>query len=116
MQSRRLDVLSNTILFFVLTWISAGLRVYVRGVLRRNWGLDDTFMAVTLVSPTLKTLSPCVRFADQRKAIYTTYLASQFVSVKHGIGRHHSDLSEHDKRIALKVDLLFIVDKDTYSC
>ncbi|KAL6708785.1 hypothetical protein ACN47E_002481 [Coniothyrium glycines] len=82
MQSRHREVLTNTILFFVLTWVSVGLRVYVRAVLRKSWGIDDTFMLVSL-------------------GIYTIYLAFQFVSIWHGIGRHRWDLSDHDNRISL---------------
>lgn len=50
MQDRHLQVLPNTILFFILTWLSVSMRVYVRRYMRRNWGLDDTFMVISLVS------------------------------------------------------------------
>ena len=38
------------ILFFVLTWLTVGLRVYVRGYMLNIWGRDDWYMVVSLVS------------------------------------------------------------------
>lgn len=36
-------------LFFVLTWLTVGLRVYVRGIMLKTWGRDDWAMVATLV-------------------------------------------------------------------
>jgi hypothetical protein len=44
------DVLVVAILFFVLTWLTVGLRVYVRGYMLKTWGRDDWYMVVSLVS------------------------------------------------------------------
>lgn len=38
------------ILFFVLTWLTVGLRVYVRAIMLKTWGRDDWAMVITLVS------------------------------------------------------------------
>jgi hypothetical protein len=37
------------ILFFVLTWLTVGLRVYVRSYMLKTWGRDDWYMVVSLV-------------------------------------------------------------------
>lgn len=44
------EVLAVAILFFLLTWLTVGLRVYVRGYMLRTWGKDDWFMLTTVVS------------------------------------------------------------------
>ncbi|KAF2130375.1 hypothetical protein P153DRAFT_314200 [Dothidotthia symphoricarpi CBS 119687] len=45
MEDRRNVVLAVAGLFSVLTWLTTGLRMYVRGYLRSNtWGKDDWFM------------------------------------------------------------------------
>ena len=49
MESRENTVLANAILFFVLTWATVSLRVYVRGFLKKAWGKDDTCMIAALV-------------------------------------------------------------------
>lgn len=38
------DVLAVATLFFVLTWVTVGLRVYVRSSLMKTWGIDDWYM------------------------------------------------------------------------
>ena len=42
MESRRNEVLAIATLFFVLSWLTVGLRFYVRGKLMHTWGVDDT--------------------------------------------------------------------------
>ena len=49
MDDRRNEVLAVAILFFVLTWLTVSLRVYVRAIVLRTWGADDWWMSVTLV-------------------------------------------------------------------
>lgn len=44
------EVFAVAILFFLLTWLTVGLRVYVRGYMLRTWGKDDWFMLTTVVS------------------------------------------------------------------
>jgi hypothetical protein len=43
------DVFAVAILFFVLTWLTVGLRVYVRTILMKSWGKDDSCMVAALV-------------------------------------------------------------------
>jgi hypothetical protein len=56
------EVLVVAILFFVLTWLTVGLRVYVRGYLLKTWGRDDWYMVVSLVSLFLQNapLGACI--------------------------------------------------------
>jgi hypothetical protein len=51
-------VLAVAVMFFILTWLTLGLRVYVRGHMLRNWGKDDTAILVTVVSPQYGTTKP----------------------------------------------------------
>jgi hypothetical protein len=43
------DVFAVAILFFVFTWLTVGLRVYVRAILTKSWGKDDSCMIAALV-------------------------------------------------------------------
>jgi hypothetical protein len=43
------EVFAVAILFFVLTWLTVGLRVYVRAILMKTWGKDDWYMVAALV-------------------------------------------------------------------
>lgn len=49
MEGRGKEVLAVAVLFFVLTWLTVSLRIYVRGFMLQAWGKDDTAMFVTLV-------------------------------------------------------------------
>lgn len=40
-ESRRDEVLAVAAVFFFLSWLTVGLRFYVRGRLMHTWGLDD---------------------------------------------------------------------------
>jgi hypothetical protein len=50
MEGRGREVLAVAVLFFALTWLTVSLRVYVRGLMLKTWGKDDTAMLVTLAS------------------------------------------------------------------
>lgn len=50
MEDRSGEVLAVAALFFVLSWLTVSLRVYVRGCLMKTWGKDDSYMVVCLVS------------------------------------------------------------------
>lgn len=50
MDDRRSEVLAVATLFFVVSWVTVGLRVYVRGFMMKTWGKDDSYMLATLVS------------------------------------------------------------------
>ena len=41
---RSRQVLAVASLFFVLTWVTVGLRAYVRATLMKTWGIDDWYM------------------------------------------------------------------------
>jgi hypothetical protein len=47
---RSREVFAVAALFFVLTWTTVCLRVYVRAILMKTWGKDDSFMVASLVS------------------------------------------------------------------
>jgi hypothetical protein len=44
------------ILFLVTSWIAVLLRVYVRGVMTKSFGIDDALAVVTLVGGLQSTL------------------------------------------------------------
>ena len=73
----RPQVYAVMILFWIMTYVIVGLRVYVRAVMIKSFGKDDIAMIVTLV-------------------FFTTYLCCQAVAVTHGIGRYRKDIP-HDK-------------------
>lgn len=50
MDSRQNEVLAVATLFFVLSWLTLGLRVYVRAFLMKTWGKDDSYMLASVVS------------------------------------------------------------------
>ena len=47
--NRRDEVLAVATLFLVLSWTTVSLRFYVRGIYKKTWGKDDSFMGATLV-------------------------------------------------------------------
>jgi hypothetical protein len=49
MEDRHNEVLTVAALFFVLTWLTVGLRCYVRGIMMSTWGIDDYYMLAALV-------------------------------------------------------------------
>ncbi|KAF2994343.1 hypothetical protein E8E13_000097 [Curvularia kusanoi] len=97
-ESRRNEVLAVAMLFFFLSWITVTLRFYVRGKLMHTWGLDDTFMGITI-------------------GIFTVYLAFQITAAVYGTGRHRWDLEDDDARTALLFwylcELMYIVANGT---
>ena len=55
--NRSSEVFAVATFFFILTWLTVGLRVYVRAILMKTWGKDDSYMVATLVSTHFKR--PC---------------------------------------------------------
>jgi hypothetical protein len=49
-EDRSAQVYAVAILFFVLSWITVGLRTYVRACIIRSVGTDDKLMILLLVS------------------------------------------------------------------
>ncbi|KAF2141892.1 uncharacterized protein K452DRAFT_326918 [Aplosporella prunicola CBS 121167] len=77
MEDRSQEVLAVAVLFFAMSWLAVMLRVYVRIILLKSWGLDDWAMAVALLC-------------------FTIYLICQLGGVYYGTGRHYHDLDESD--------------------
>lgn len=78
------EVLAVAIVFFILSWISVGLRIYVRAGLIRSFGRDDWTMLAT-------------------QFLFTTYLACQLGGVRYGTGRHLRDLETARAETAMMV-------------
>jgi hypothetical protein len=49
MEDRSQQVLAVGISFIALAWISVAIRVYVRAIMQRFFGMDDWLMVLTLV-------------------------------------------------------------------
>ncbi|KAL7770288.1 hypothetical protein CFE70_000221 [Pyrenophora teres f. teres 0-1] len=45
---RSSEVFAVATIFFILTWLTVGLRIYVRAILMKTWGKDDSYMVATL--------------------------------------------------------------------
>ncbi|KAB8213517.1 hypothetical protein BDV33DRAFT_184582 [Aspergillus novoparasiticus] len=71
-------------LFFVLTWVSVSLRIYVRTKIIRTWGLDDWLILSS-------------------QLIFTILFALNLVQINYGAGKHISDISVAHYRKALLV-------------
>ncbi|KAH6638620.1 hypothetical protein BKA67DRAFT_588981 [Truncatella angustata] len=79
---RSAGVFAVAVAFLVLTWIMVPLRVYVRAVMTKSFGLDDWLLMVT-------------------QALFTTYLSSQLGGWYYGTGRHRADLTPENNSKAL---------------
>ncbi|KAK6069874.1 hypothetical protein SCUP234_10453 [Seiridium cupressi] len=75
-------VFAVAVTFMVLTWIVVPLRVYVRAVMTKSFGLDDWLLVIT-------------------QALFTTYLSSQLGGWYYGTGRHRADLTPENNSRAL---------------
>lgn len=49
-QDRGSEASAVAILFLVASWIAVMMRVYVRGIMTKSFGMDDYLAVVTLVS------------------------------------------------------------------
>ena len=78
------EVLAIAILFFILTWISVGLRCFVRATIVRAFGWDDWTMLGSQI-------------------LFTAYLACQLGGLVYGTGRHLRDLEYPRAEKALSV-------------
>ncbi|OTB01368.1 hypothetical protein M426DRAFT_14531 [Hypoxylon sp. CI-4A] len=79
---RSSGVFAVALTFLILTWILVPLRVYVRTVMTKSFGMDDWLMVVTQV-------------------FFTAYLIGQLGGWKNGTGKHRSDLSPENNTTAL---------------
>lgn len=104
MDDRHHEVFAVATLFLLLTWLTVGLRCYVRGKMTKTWGHDDYYMVASLVSQ-LKhqtVQSPNILL----QLVFTVYLAFQITAAAYGTGRHRWNLSDKDARTALLVSSL----------
>lgn len=99
-QNRSHQVLAVNIVFFVTTWVSTSLRVYVRYVFRihvhdaanvvdrsimiKSFGADDWAMCSVVL-------------------LFTAYLSCQLGGLLHGTGQHRSAITDENAQIALMV-------------
>ena len=72
------------IAFFIITWISVGLRIWVRAGMIKSFGPDDWTMLGT-------------------QLLNTAYLACQLGGLIYGTGRHIEDLEPARAETALTV-------------
>lgn len=100
MYDRSNQILAVCVLFFILSWLSVGLRVYVKCVkhssstgsrltgcrahLLKQVGWDDGAMLATLL-------------------LFTAYLICQLGSLAHGNGRHRATMTDATAQIGLMV-------------
>ncbi|KAF3024754.1 hypothetical protein E8E14_005428 [Neopestalotiopsis sp. 37M] len=80
---RSAGVLAVAVTFLTLTWIVVPLRIYVRAVLTKAFGLDDVLLIIT-------------------QALFTTYLSAQLGGWYWGTGRHREDLTPEANTNALR--------------
>ncbi|KAB8213983.1 hypothetical protein BDV33DRAFT_209697 [Aspergillus novoparasiticus] len=76
--------------FFMVTWISVLLRVYVRARVVKAWGLDDWLILAT-------------------QLIFSVLFALNIVQINHGAGKHMSDINSVDYTKALQYWWLCII-------
>ncbi|KAH0362214.1 integral membrane protein, partial [Aureobasidium melanogenum] len=82
MYDRSTQILAVCVLFFILSWLSVGLRVYVKSRLLKQVGWDDAAMLATLI-------------------FFTCYLSCQLGSLAHGNGRHRATMTDETAQIGL---------------
>ncbi|KAI4731362.1 hypothetical protein E4T49_01066 [Aureobasidium sp. EXF-10728] len=82
MYDRSSQILAVCVIFFVLSWVSVVLRVYVKARLLQQVGWDDGAMLATLL-------------------LFTGYLICQLGSLAHGNGRHRETMTDATAQIGL---------------
>ncbi|KAL5381739.1 hypothetical protein DPSP01_006926 [Paraphaeosphaeria sporulosa] len=82
MQERGGQVAAVAILFLILTWVTVGLRCYVRISIVKAFGLDDKLMVLTL-------------------GFFTAYLGCQLGGAVHGTGARRVNLTDEQAQTAL---------------
>ena len=97
------QVRAIAVLFFVFSWLTVSLRIYVRGFMMKTWGLDDTFMFATMVRTAIRLTLPTPNANPKVQLPFTVYLSCQFIAAEHGTGVHRWEVSDNDARIALLV-------------
>ncbi|TIA27464.1 hypothetical protein D6C83_07758, partial [Aureobasidium pullulans] len=82
MYDRSSQILVVCVIFFILSWVSVGLRVYVKAQLLKQVGWDDGAMLATLL-------------------LFTGYLICQLGSLAHGNGRRRETMTDATAQIGL---------------
>ncbi|KAI4601143.1 hypothetical protein KJ359_012330 [Pestalotiopsis sp. 9143b] len=82
MEGKSAAVLAVIVIFFVLTYVTVGLRTFTRLYVNKAFGSDDVMIIVLLV-------------------VFTVYLAAQIQGWKHGLGHHEVELTPEDRSAAL---------------
>ncbi|KAL5116247.1 hypothetical protein ACEQ8H_005805 [Pleosporales sp. CAS-2024a] len=77
------QIAAVAISFLILTWVTVGLRVYVRTSLVKSFGVDDQLMLITLF-------------------LFTAYLACQLGGAVHGSGQRREQLTDEAAQTALR--------------
>ncbi|KAF2766998.1 hypothetical protein EJ03DRAFT_162776 [Teratosphaeria nubilosa] len=89
---KRHEFLATSIVFFISSWLTICLRIYVRGYMLRSWGRDDWTMVATQI-------------------LFTAYLVGQIGIYVHGGGLHMWDISATRRSKAIQylyaVELLY---------
>ncbi|KAF6827651.1 integral membrane protein [Colletotrichum musicola] len=84
MADKSAEVVAVAVLFLLLTWITVGLRMYVRTVLVRSVGNDDKVMVILLI-------------------LFTVYTGLQIYGGTRGIGLLDSEISSQRRKEALRL-------------
>ena len=66
-EDRGPQVAAVAILFLTLSWVAVSLRVYVRTMLMKSFGMDDWLAVASLVSPNFVTLVWRLEYENQEK-------------------------------------------------
>lgn len=83
-QGKAPEVLAVALIFLCLSWVTVGLRVWVRAGMLRSFGWDDWTMVLT-------------------QLLFTAYLTCQIGGVVYGTGRHLRDLEFDRAEKAMRV-------------
>ncbi|KAF2770220.1 hypothetical protein EJ03DRAFT_361281 [Teratosphaeria nubilosa] len=82
LEDKAIGLLATVVVFFVLSWLTVGLRCVVRGHMLQVFGRDDFAMLVA-------------------QLVYSVFLICLCVAIAHGEGQHSSDLEPHNVRTAM---------------
>jgi hypothetical protein len=78
--------------FLGLTWIFFPLRIYVRTYITGNWGLDDIFLIISVVSFGCSLLFGLTLM----QILFTAFCIFGILAVKNGAGKHVSNILPKD--------------------
>jgi hypothetical protein len=73
MDDRSREVLAVAVVFFILSWVSVALRIYVRAFMLKSFGHDDWIMLLTLVNA-VASQACCALSLMQEKSVFTRFI------------------------------------------